>query len=104
MNDSRSPLRRVAALAALAVATMAIVGCARKVTTVNPSFTFPEGTRSDRVQQFAFPDIPFYAAEYIDRTPVGVDPNDTLVTLWRVYDEGPGILRGMIFDGTAAST
>ncbi|HVP14280.1 MAG TPA: hypothetical protein VMS88_01975 [Terriglobales bacterium] len=104
MNGSRSPLRRIAALAALAVAMVAIVGCARKVTTVNSSFTFPEGTRTDRVQQFAYPDIPFYAAEFLDRSPLGVGGEDTLLTLWRLYDEGAGILHGMIFDGTAAST
>jgi hypothetical protein len=112
MNDHRSPLRRIAALAVVA---LGMAGCAKQVTNPdsnyvldstyvsNPSHGGIEGRYSTQAQLIVHADAPLTLDSLADKVPVGIrGPEDSLV--WtRTFEFAPGTLHGMIIDSTAAS-
>jgi hypothetical protein len=104
MNDPRSPLRRIVALAALVVVALAMAACTKKINSVDASYTTPEGRTSAVAQQIAFRDLPAMVSKY-KMAPATCDTClDSLDSVTPTYATGPGVINGMIFDGTAAST
>lgn len=99
MNLSR-PGR--AAVVAVAVA-LGVLGCGRKVTSVDSSFTTPAGTRTDRAKLVVFVDRPVPVLYYADFSPPGVSPSDVLDSTVYMRRATPVTVHGMIFDGTPAS-
>jgi hypothetical protein len=115
---------RRAARAALAgvclLAAIALAGCSKKVTSVDASYTTPEGVPSGSVRLVVYPDLPITITSWVDRvdnnsTPPGAsgtwnpqtptDPSgDSLVaTSEPIYAIGPGVIRGVLVDGTQAT-
>jgi len=99
MNAHR---RSLYGLAALAVMALALVGCTKKITNVDASYTAPEGVPSADARLIVYPDAPMTLQYWIDNNPPGVDPTDVLQRVETV-DIAPGTLHGMIVDGTPAS-
>jgi hypothetical protein len=102
MNDFRSPLRTIA-LFAVALVTLAIAGCTKKINTVDPNYISPEGRTAADAQQIVFPDLPANVSYWKKPPPSCEECPDTLVSVTPVYPTGPGVINGMILDGTAAS-
>jgi hypothetical protein len=104
MNVSCSPPRRIALIAAVALAALAMAGCSKKINTVDPSYTSLEGQSEASAHQIVWPDLPASVSLFKQR-PANCDTCiDTLVSVTQVYPAGPGVINGMIFDGTAASS
>ncbi len=101
MNASRSPLRRIAALAALAAVVLAMAGCSKNVT-VDPGYTSPEGRYDANARLIVYGDVPIDYTSYLDIMPPGPDPTDSLLGQGQV-DVLPGARMGLILDGTPAS-
>jgi len=108
MNDLRSLLRRIAPLAAVALVALAMVGCAKKVTSVDPNYTAPEGKYSVDARLIVYPDAPITVETYTDNPPDGPGADgrpgeeDVFLRTEQVY-VAPGTLHGLILDGTPAS-
>jgi hypothetical protein len=109
MNEFRSPLRRIAPFAAVILVALAMAGCTKKVTNVDPGYTTPEGQRSADARLIVYPDAPVTVLTYTDYLPDGPDPNtgnpgpeDVLLRTDQVY-VAPGAVHGLILDGTPAS-
>ena len=109
MNDLRSPLRRVAPFAAVILVALAMAGCTKKVTNVDASYTAPEGQLSADARMIVYPDAPITVLTYTDNVPDGPNPDngnpgeeDVLLSTEQVYI-APGVLHGLIMDGTPAS-
>lgn len=102
MNDLRSLLRRIAPLAAVALVALAMVGCTKKVTNVDPNYTAPEGRYSGNARLIIYPDAPITVETFTDYLPDGPGPEDILLSTEQVY-VAPGTLHGLIMDGTPAS-
>ncbi len=100
----RLAMNRKSASRLLAVVLIAIAaGCAKKITSVDPSFTTPEGTFSSEARLIIHPDYPTQLMNYADRPPIGVGPEDPLLGVTDRYAHGPGVMVGNIVDGTAAN-
>jgi len=102
MNDFRSPLRRIAPLAAVILVALAMAGCTKKITSVDASYTAPEGQRSADARLIVYPDAPVTVHTYTDNLPDGPGEEDVLLSTEQVY-VAPGALHGLIMDGTPAS-
>jgi hypothetical protein len=104
MNDLRSPLLRIAPLAAVVLVALAMAGCSKKITAADPSYTSPEGTTETSAQQIVYPDLPVAVQLWKLRRTNCDECVDTLMSTSPVYVTGPGGINGMILDGTAASS
>lgn len=94
---------RRSAVALLALAAIAaLAGCAPKITSVDPSYTMPEGTTSDQSQLIVWADQPTTAYYFTDLPPADPDPGDTPLGAFDVRRYSPGTIHGMIIDGTPA--
>ena len=102
MNDLRSLLRRIAPVAAFALVALAMVGCSKKVTNVDPGYVAPEGKFNGDARLIVYPDAPVTVETWTDYLPDGPGPEDTLLTTEQVR-VAPGTLHGLILDGTPAS-
>jgi hypothetical protein len=108
MNDLCSPLRRIAPFAAVILMALALAGCAKKVTNVDASYTALEGQPSTDARLIVYPDAPITVNTYTDNVPEGpgLDGNpgeeDVILSTEQVY-AAPGVLHGLILDGTPAS-
>jgi hypothetical protein len=109
MNDLRSPLRRIAPLAAVILVALALAGCTKKVTSVDAGYTAPEGQLSANARLIVYPDAPVTVYTYTDNAPDGPNPDsgnpggeDVLLSTEQRY-VAPGTLHGLIMDGTPAS-
>jgi hypothetical protein len=104
MNDFRSSLRRIASCAAVVLATLAMTGCAKKITAVDPSYTSPEGRTEASAKLISYPDLPVSVALFKSKRANCEECVDSLISISPVYPSGPGVINGMIFDGTPASS
>jgi hypothetical protein len=109
MNDLRGLLRFVASFVVVILVTLAMAGCAKKVTNVDASYTAPEGLQSSQARLIVYPDAPVTLLTYTDNPPDGPDPNtgdpgaeDVLTKTEQIY-AAQGTLHGLILDGTPAS-
>jgi len=102
MNDLRSPLRRIALVAAVVVAALAMAGCSKKITSVDANFTAPEGQFNADARLIVYPDVPVAVEHWVDFLPDGPGIEDSLASTEQV-STAPGTLYGMILDGTPAS-
>lgn len=103
MNDLRSPLRTIAPFAAVLV-TLALAGCTKKISAVDPGYISPEGQTTANAQQIAYPELPAAVARWKVATANCDTCTDAFISVSQVYPTGPGIINGMIFDGTPASS
>ena len=71
MNELRSPLRRIAPFAAVALVALAMAGCTKKVTNVDANYTAPEGQQSADARLIVYPDAPVTVQTYTDYLPDG---------------------------------
>jgi hypothetical protein len=102
MTPPRSPLRRIATLTAFVVVALALAGCTKKLTSVDPAFTAPEGQTAPDARLTLYTDQSVTLETWADLVPDGADPTDTLLTTEAVAF-APGTLHGLILDGTPAS-
>jgi hypothetical protein len=109
MNDLRSPLRFIASFVAVILVTLAMAGCAKKVTNVDAGYKVPEGLQSSQARLIVYPDAPVTVLTYQDNPPDGPDVNtgnpgteDVLLGTEQV-SAARGTLHGLIMDGTPAS-
>lgn len=104
MNDLRSPLHRIAPFTAVILVALAMAGCSKKITAVDPDYTAPEGRREAGAQQIVYPDRPT-TVYLLKIAPSNCEEcTDEQVSVDEVYPAGPGVINGMIFDGTPASS
>jgi len=92
------PLAAAALLLALAVAA----GCAKKVTTVDPNFTQPEGRPSANSRLVLWPDLPVNVTLRLDIEPPGESSGDIDSSITPFHVD-PGAIHGLIADHTTAS-
>jgi hypothetical protein len=90
----RAPAAAVAALAAFALAS-----CSEKITTVDPSFTAPEGAASTQSGLTVWRELPTHIYTY-KRNPA---PPDNLIGVQEFGVSIPGQLHGVIRDSTASN-
>ena len=100
---NRSALSRPVLGALLLAAALGAAGCSKKLTQVDSSFTVPEGMPSANSRLIVFPDVAVGIREYLDRAPVGLDEGDSLLQTIVLYRTGPGVINGVVLDGTPAS-
>jgi hypothetical protein len=104
MNDPGSSLHRLTLFAAVILLALALAGCAKKITSVDPSYISPEGQPETSALQVVYSSLPIDMNLYqkpgsdCDQCP------DELLWTQPIYPAGDGVINGMIFDGTAAST
>jgi hypothetical protein len=95
--------------ALLGFALLSGLGCAKKVTSVDPSFTTPEGkvtansilvlNRNLGNPEFLFKEF----KPFSDREPAGPSPGDTLASTELALLGTEGVVEGLVFDSTQAS-
>src|SRR5262249_37255871 len=90
--------------AALAIAFVALLpGCSKKMTSVDPGYSTPDGTLSPASKLIVYPDRPNVRSYYLDLPPPGPDPGDPFDHA-QVYRYGTSsTVHGVILDGTAAN-
>src|SRR5437867_13047372 len=102
----------LSALTLLATLTLALGSCSKRLTTVDPSYTRPEGRFSPDAQLVAWYDSPVEEVRYLDRhqPPIGpvrdpfcpqrilVDDGDSVVSVQHVQLHPPGSVNTMVFD------
>lgn len=97
--------RQVAAALVLTSLAALSQGCAKRVNTVDATFDQVEGQPSTS-QLVLYPDTPSYTFLFDDDLPPGPNPSggpqDPLLETIPVYQQGPGVIHGMIFDDTPA--
>ena len=103
MNGLRSPLLRVAPLAAVVLVALAMAGCSKKITSADPGYTAPEGRTEVSAQQIVYPDLPIDVQLWKIKRANCDECVDTLMSTTPLYTAGPDVIKGMIFDGTASS-
>jgi len=103
MKGFRLP-RTVLACALIASAGLGTLGCSKKITSVDASYTTPEGLPSKEARLILYPDTPVTLYEYLDIAPVGPDPGDSLLDTFPIRLTGDGVVHGMVVDGTGATT
>jgi hypothetical protein len=115
---SRSAVRTFAAVAAaLSLLALALGACSKRITEVDPTFTFPEGRVTDESQLVIWYEVPVVARAYADDTeppgperdpfcPAGglVDPGDPLIDTVPVEFNPAGSASMVILDHTASNT
>ena len=118
-RPGRAPRQALCALAGLAL-LLAASGCAKKLATVDATYTRPEGIlAADTVARMVMrPDYPIEYVEYFDRLNVGgPTPAETLFTtahdtlasgqvrtgVFSIYASSPGSYAGTILDRTTAN-
>ena len=90
--------------AALAIAFLALLpGCSKKMTSVDPSYTTPDGTLSPNSRLIVYPDLPNVRSYYLDLPPPGPDPGDPFDHALTYRVGAPTTVHGVILDGTAAN-
>jgi hypothetical protein len=114
-ESMRFPIGKRALLAVMfaALAVASVLGaCSKQPTSIDPSFTMPEGTASARAQLVLWYDLPNHVDVYLDKPPSGPSadfcnrpvPGDSdVVQPGQAYDiqrAAPGTIFGLIFDGT----
>jgi hypothetical protein len=102
MNALRNPLHRTALTAVFVLGTLALAGCAEKVTNVDAGFTTPEGQYDANARLVLYPDVPITVESFVDLAPDGPDAADPLSGTEQRYI-APGAIHGVILDGTTAS-
>ena len=102
INDLRSPSRRIAPFAAVILVALAMAGCTKKITSVDASYTAPEGQHSADARLIVYPDAPITVETWTDLLPDGPGAEDVLAGTEQV-SIAPGTLHGTILDGTPAS-
>lgn len=93
-------LRTVSPAVAVVLAALALGGCSKRITSVDSSFRV-EGTPSAS-QLFVFQDSPTVTTLFRDTLESGPSDGDYVIDHPTFYTEGPGTIRGMIFDYTPA--
>ncbi len=104
-DRTRRPAVALAPVALLATALSLAAfgaGCAPKITSVNSSYTMPEGTVSPKSIMMIWPDAPTTAYYYTDLGPTDPDPTDHLDRVETPRRYPPGTIQGMVFDQTNA--
>lgn len=105
MNLELHGRRPFAALLVLTAFATLSQGCAKRVNTVDSTFTQVEGQPSTS-QLVLYPDTPSLTFRFDDVLPSGPNPpntpQDSLIETVPVYLQGPGVIHGMIFDDTPA--
>jgi hypothetical protein len=80
-------------------------GCAKRINTVDSTFSQVEGVPSTSLL-VVYPDTPSLTYLFDDELPPGpnppANPPDPLLEVQPVYLQGPGVVHGMIFDNTPA--
>ncbi|OGF04955.1 MAG: hypothetical protein A2W00_08150 [Candidatus Eisenbacteria bacterium RBG_16_71_46] len=94
-------LRAAGVAAALA---LAVSGCTKQPTRVDPAYTSPEGSPAAAARLILFPDTPILLRTYQDAPPPGPSSADVFLGSSEVRLAGPGIVHGLIIDGTAAES
>ncbi|HYM81367.1 MAG TPA: hypothetical protein VEY91_08135 [Candidatus Limnocylindria bacterium] len=103
MGSAHVISRRWTALVMIgAFAVFGALGCAERITSVDPSFTTVEGVPSPS-QLVVFADLPNQGYVYRDTLESGPSNGDYLLEVRDFYTFGPGVVRGMIFDYTPAA-
>jgi hypothetical protein len=97
--------RRALAMVAVAAVVLGPTGCAKKIASVDPGYTSPEGTPSAKALLVVTQDIPVPYLVYIDEKSDGFTPDDTpdAANPYLTYASGPGAVIGTILDSTLAS-
>ena len=103
MNHLRSPQRLLAALAALAAVVLAMAGCSKKLTSVDSSYTAPEGRPSADARLILYPDLPVAMQTWLNYEPYDEAGSEDQYVTSDVHYFAPGTIHGVIMDGTAAS-
>ena len=95
--------------ALLGIALLSGLGCAKKITSVDSSFTTPEGKVSESsilVLNRNLGNPEFFYQEFkpfSDREPAGPSPGDTLASTELALLGIEGVVEGLVFDSTQAS-
>ena len=107
MTRLSASARRALAVAAVVAVAHGSTGCAKKISSVDPGYTSPEGTRSAKARLVVTQDLPVPYLVYIDKKSDGFtgEPGDSLDVLspYQVFAAGPGAVIGTILDSTLAS-
>jgi hypothetical protein len=101
----RRPLGAAVAALLFALALLPAGGCAKKITTLDPSKrppVYPEGLPAN-AKLMLYEDTPIRRVEWADLGLPGVTPEDTLISSTDVYDSNPGVIQGSIVDFSNAS-
>lgn len=102
MNALRSPKPRTVLATVLVLGTLALAGCAEKVTNVDAAYTAPEGRPDANARLVVYPDVPIVVETFQDILPDGPDTGDPLQGSELLYI-AQGAMHGVIVDGTAAN-
>ncbi len=89
--------------ALVAVLALGLAGCAKKKSVVDADFTLPEGAASPAARLVLWRETPTTMRVYQDVLPLGVGPEDRLLSVIPFGSDRPGRIHGLIFDSTAAS-
>jgi hypothetical protein len=103
MNDLRSPLRTISPFA-VALVMLAMAGCTKKINTIDASYISPEGLTAATAHQITWPEFPAAVSLWRVATANCDTCTPAFISVSQVYPTGPGVIDGMIFDGTAASS
>lgn len=80
------------------------LGCAKKVTNVDPAYTQIEGVPNGDSRLVVWPDTPNSSEIFDDLPPVGPSPDDTLLSTETIYATSAGSVHIQLLDGTTASS
>jgi len=99
------PVRRAAGLLAMAALLgLVLAGCTKKVTSIDPSYTLPEGRFAAGAQLLTYPNSQVHYRLYDDVDLNGqYSINDTLSEEVDEYFDSPSNLYGLVVDSTAAT-
>lgn len=103
MNGIRHP-RTTLVCVLIALAGLGALGCSKKITRVDPGYTNPEGRFSQDARLILYPDVAVNLFEFIDKAPIGPDPDDSLVSTFPLRLHAAGVIHGLVVDGTDANT
>lgn len=98
-----APVVRRPLAALLALAALALPGCAKKTTAVDPSYTRPEGVATGASKLVVYPDLATFQLVFLDFAPPGPDPNDQFVGAIAARIDVQGSVHGMVSDQTSAN-
>src|SRR5262249_20170129 len=98
------PRRVAGGLVLLALFGALLAGCTKKITSIDPAFTVPEGRYSTSAVLFSYPNSVLGFNVYDDKDASGgYTINDTLYVTRDTSVHAPNSLYGLIVDSTAAS-
>ncbi len=97
---------RLGLAAALALAALGLAGCSKQKTTVEPSFSRPEGApaAAGAAQLVLWREAPAIIEIWQDNLPMGRDDNDRRLSTIPFGTDLPGRIRGLVLDSTAAGS